>query len=163
MPSIPNNIDFAHLPGPRRGRLPSGYDRDDAIWSPRGDYLALAYSITEARMMTYVGNVLWARVIDGEASILGNPSRVYAACWETPWCQWMSDEGFVFKSYYYDGSRLHTPNVMVHLHEGVAVLSQTDGLSVGDSATTREVAWTPYSEDVLIRLLGDPTRGPLPA
>jgi hypothetical protein len=119
------NIDFSLVVGPKRGSVPEGYDYDEAFWSPDKRHVVLGYSITEARMGTYVGRFLWASVRNGQIAILGNPSEVFVSCWHSPWCAWLDEQAFAVKTCLYRALDLRSPTAIIHLQNGFAVLPFT--------------------------------------
>jgi hypothetical protein len=129
------DIDFSLVAGPKRGPVPEGYDYDQAFWSPDKKHVVMGYSITEARMGTYVGRFLWASVTNGRVAIIGNPSEVFASCWHSPWCAWLDEQAFALKTYLYRGPQLQTPTAIIHVQRGFAVLPFTSksALSRGPS------------------------------
>lgn len=126
-PELPD-IDLDDLPGPPRGKHPCLYFRDEVVWSPDRLHFALAYSISEASMGNEIGCILWGRTIEGGTHFVANPRDVYASCWCSPWCSWLSAEAFVFKAQLYDGAKLHVPLVVVRFSGDFAVLPGTDNL-----------------------------------
>ena len=130
MSDLPSNIDIEALPGPRRGRSPALYIRDEAVWAPDRGHVALAYTIYEASMGNEVGCVLWAGVREGKATILGNPREAVASCWRSPWCRWVDAETFAFKTQYVDRGRTRTPLVVIHVRHGFALVPGTDAPEV---------------------------------
>jgi len=123
---LPKNIVVDRLPGPSRGKYPALYFRDEPVWSPDRTHLALAYTICEASMCNEVGCILWAEVSGSTARIIENPDGVLASCWQSPWCRWLSEEVFVFKSQKHNGRTICVPAVVVHMQKGFQVLEGTN-------------------------------------
>jgi hypothetical protein len=98
MSHFPFGLNVDALPGPTRGMSPALYFRDEVVQSPNGDRFALAYTICEASMCNEVGCVAWGQVVDGSAQVQGNPAGLIATCWYTPWCVWLNEHAFVFKT-----------------------------------------------------------------
>lgn len=127
---LPSDIDLESLPGPRRGKHPALYVRDEAVWAPGRAHVAVAYTIHEASMGNEVGLLLWARMENGKATILGNPSNLLISCWRSPWCRWLDAETFVFKTQYFHRARTRTPLVVLHVRNEFAVVQGTDAPDV---------------------------------
>jgi hypothetical protein len=134
--SLPPGIKLELLPGPARGKPPALYARDEVVYSPSGQYFALAYTIAETRMGNEVGCLLWGQRQGDHSTTLGNPPGVHVTCWYSPWASWISDQTFVFKAQHWDGFRLHLPLVAVKIGHGTAVLSGTNN---ADSRPTDEL------------------------
>ena len=128
MKPIPQDLALDDLPGPKRGVSPTLYFRDESVWSSSGKYFALAYTIAEASMCNEIGCILWASFDGNSSAVLGNPKKVYACCWYSPWCNWVTDETFIFKAQHYDGEKRHLPLVAMNVTQGFAVLPGTNSL-----------------------------------
>lgn len=126
MAALPQGLNIDALPGPTRGASPALYFRDEVVQSPTGNRFALAYTIYEASMCNEVGHVAWGQVVDGQGEIRGNPVGLIATCWYTPWCVWLHESAFVFKTQRYTRRRLHIPLIVVDFDAGFAVLPGTD-------------------------------------
>ena len=115
MSGIPDGLDLSALPGLVRGEYPAADYRDEIVWSPSGTNFALAYTIIESSNNCEVGSVAWGTVETGTAKILGVLKlKQYACCWFHPWCQWLDDDRFIFKSYRYSHPNLRFPLTVVH-------------------------------------------------
>jgi len=123
---IPKNIRIDKLPGPKRGIHPTLYFQDEIVWSANRNHFALAYSITEASICNDVGCILWAEVKNGKANIIQNPKGVLASCWQSPWCRWLSDDIFIYKSQRYNGKSTCIPVVAIHILHGFQVIEGTN-------------------------------------
>ena len=77
-----------------------------------------------------VGRLLWARLENGSATILGNPPELLVSCWRSPWCRWLDEDTFVFKTQYVDRGRARTPLVVIHVRHGFTVVSGIDAAEV---------------------------------
>lgn len=126
MNSVPENIDFDSLAGPKRGKGVTQYFQDEIVYSPSGKYFALAYTIAEASMCNDVGCIAWGEMSGSDAIIMVNPEGVYASCWRSPWCIWLSDEEFMFKAQIRTESGANTPNVVISHEEGVAIVPNSN-------------------------------------
>jgi hypothetical protein len=126
MNDIPGNINVESLPGPKRGSFRALYFRDECIYSHDNKHFALAYSITEASMCNEVGCLIWGTVESGHGYILQNPLKLYASCWQSPWCKWLSNNIFVFKSQMHVNGSVHTPLITVHIENGYSVLPNSN-------------------------------------
>ena len=143
---LPKNLHIDDLPGPKRGEFPALYFRDEPVWSPKKRHIALAYTITEASLMNDVGCILWGTVEAGNLTSFENPSGVYAACWRSPWCTWLSDEHFVFKLQHFDGKVKRIPLIAVHLREGFAVGPHSNTTDTWvDARIPIPLSFTPFS------------------
>lgn len=152
MINIPNDIDLQILPGPRRGKDPALYYDDKIIWSPRGNYFALAYTIIEATYGNNVGNILWGSYDGQKSKILGNPTGIGASCWKEPWCKWLNDESFIFKAQKYDNKSVHVPLVIINVSKGFMVLNGSSLFDKWfDGIMDYDGTYLGYDEQALIR------------
>jgi hypothetical protein len=150
----PLDIDLDSLPGPKRGVSPALYVRDEAVFSPKGNHFALAYSIAEASNGNEIGCLLWGTTNFFGTKTLGNPPGVHVTCWYSPWAIWLDDETFVFKAQQYDGSRLHLPLVVAHVLQGFAILPDTNnGNSRPSDVTNVPLKFTEMSAEALINAI----------
>ena len=156
---LPKNIVLEQLPGPKRGDWPALYFRDEVAWSPSRTHLALAYTICEASMCNEVGCILWAEVDGGKATILQNPDSMVASCWRSPWCRWLNESIFVFKSQWYNGENLCLPLVAIHVNKGFQVLAGTNTAEQWlDDFPMFDGQWTPFGIQKLLKQIGEAGR-----
>ena len=126
MRGIPKSIDLDKLPGWERGKYPALFFRDEISWSPSGSSFALAYTITEVSYGNDVGSVLWGIQSGSESRVLGNPTNLNACCWFTPWCSWITDDLFIFKTQLYKDQRLYLPLIAISLSGESAIIPGTN-------------------------------------
>lgn len=149
---LPKNILLEQLPGPKRGDGPALYFRDEVIWSPARTHLALAYTICEASMCNEIGCILWAKVDGDQATVLQNPDGMFVSCWRSPWCRWLNENIFVFKSQRYNGKTKCVPLVAIHVNKGFQVLPGTNTTDQWlDDAPTFDDQWTSFDTQELLK------------
>jgi len=124
--NIPSDLNLESLPGPNRKDMI--YGSDSVSWSPEKKHFALAYSIMEITMGSYVGAILWGEQLNGISTILANPYEVGVACWFGNWCHWLDEQTFVFKAQTSNGGPWQIPLVCVSFTEGYSVISNTNNL-----------------------------------
>lgn len=123
---LPTNIDVSHLPGPSRRRSADGAFRDEAVISPDGEHMALAYSIAEVGMCKEVGGILWARLSGEFAENVRTPKNTLALCWLSPWCHWIDNRVFLFKIWHEHKSKVFGPLVAIHVEKGFQVIPSSN-------------------------------------
>jgi len=150
--SVPENIDLESLPGPQREKLLYSYD--EYICSPESTYFALAYSVDEISMMNNVGCIAWGKIELDKAVIKHTSSTVCATCWRSPWCIWLNEKEFMFKSQYYTDGQNKLPNIVVNMDKGVAIVPDSNTTEWWDeNPSVSGLSYIPYTETVLLELV----------
>jgi hypothetical protein len=147
---LPSNINVERLAGPNRSKWAEGTFRDDVVFSPNGDHMALAYSIAEIGMSKEVGRVLWARLNGKFAEGVRNPKKILALCWFSPWCHWVNNHTFLFKIWHEHKGEIFGPLVAINVDKGFQVLPGTNNSNswVTDDCDLQG-EWTKFSRRAL--------------
>ena len=149
--SLPINIEIEHLHGPNRNKWPEDTFREDVVFSPNGEQIALAYSISEISIYKEVGHILWARIKGGYAEEIQNPKGILALCWHSPWCHWVNNHIFLFKVWYEHKRKISAPLVAIDLEKGFQLIPGSNSRNswVTDICEING-KWTKFSQRALI-------------
>ena len=156
MPEIPSDINITKLPGPKRGKHPALYFQDEIVWSPDKTSFALAYTITEASMGNDIGCFLWGRNEKGKSKILENPTKIYASCWQQPWCSWIDNETFIFKAQRYCKKTVHVPLVAININKGFFVIPESNSADKWlPENVVEKYTFSKFNEGKLLKMVCD--------
>ncbi|MRX27627.1 hypothetical protein [Kangiella sp. HZ709] len=52
--------------------------------------------------------------------------KVFASCWRSPWCKWISNDTFAFKAQRYFNNKVNIPIVIFNVNRGFAILPESN-------------------------------------
>jgi len=93
--------------------------KSEVVWSPNGQYFALAYTIAEASMCNELGHFAFGRAGENPA-VFRAIDNVSVDCNFSPWCRWLSETCFVFGTQLYIPAKKNSfmPIVAIDVYKG---------------------------------------------
>ncbi|MFV1853303.1 MAG: hypothetical protein ACMZ66_21805 [Thalassospira sp.] len=141
IPSLPAGLNIQeHAP-----HKPYTWSRNETCFSKSGNNFVSAFNIREATMMNEEAKILWGKIVNGEAIVIGKLVNVNVYCWERPFAHWLDELCFTVKAAHKVGSY---PIIAVHFEKGIQTISGLDHINSRAKHATQDMlnnSWLKYN------------------